>query len=63
MYCLQIIHLYQSSSLLRGHTFFVRIFTVVVLSSQHLELQLLYSLVSEGHNQLERKKKKRKMSF
>lgn len=40
-----------------GNTCFVRISKVGMLSSQHLELQLFYSLVSEGHNQLETKKK------
>ena len=35
----------------------MRISKAAMLSSQHLELQLFYSLVSEGHNQLESKKK------
>lgn len=41
-----------------GNTCFVRISKVAVLSSQHLELELFYPLVSEGHNELGRKKKK-----
>lgn len=57
MYFLQKIHKYQIHSVLMGNTCFVRISKVGMLSSQHLELQLFYSLVSEGHNQLETKKK------